>query len=283
MTKFSTLNRLDSSLQLFAREEIKIKEKILLFFNFYKILLLRKFNKGNIVNFMGYKINYISRSNLEGIIEEIFIKGDYFVKLENKSPTIIDCGGNIGLSALFFKRYYPTSTITIFEPSKTTFDVLSENIESNKLSGIKLINAAVSDTKGDLIFYKNKRSPGSSTTVSYTKSTSGLNDYIEEKTKSVLLSDYIDNDIDLLKVDIEGGENKVFKDLDSKNKLNKVKEIVFEYHDNIDNADNGLCEILDILEKNKFRTIIYSSDFALSSEKIKSRVSYHFMVRAYKV
>lgn len=283
MTKFSFLNRIDSCLQLFAREEVTLREKIFLLFNFYKILLLRKFNKRNIVDFMGYKIDYISRSNLEGIIEEIFIKGDYFVKLENKSPTIIDCGGNIGLSALFFKRYYPTSRITIFEPSKTTFYVLSKNIERNKLSGIKLINAAVSDTKGDLIFYKNKRSPGSSTTISYSKSNSIGNDYVEEKIKSVLLSDYIDNEVDLLKVDIEGGENKVFKDLDSKNKLGKVKEIVFEYHDNISNTDNGLCEILEILEKNKFRTIIYGSDFALSSEKIKSRVSYHFMVRAYKV
>jgi FkbM family methyltransferase len=282
MTKFSILNRLDSSLQLLAREEITTKEKFFLLLNFYKILLFRKFIDKNIFNFMGYKIKYISRANFEGIFEEIFIKGDYFIKLNNKNPVIIDCGGNIGLSTIFFKKYYPESTITTFEPSKDVFSVLKENIELNGLKNINLINSAVSDKKCKIILYKNERSPGSSTINDINNFSHNDDKYTQEEVESVQLSDYINQDIDLLKIDIEGSEGVVLKELDSKNKLEKIKDIVFEFHFNQDNYHNSLSEIIKILEKNNFKVIMFNNDFGLSSEFLKHRKNYHIMIRATK-
>jgi FkbM family methyltransferase len=43
-------------------------------------------------------------------------------------PVIIDCGGNIGLSVLYFKYLFPNSVITVFEPSPPVFEILKENI-----------------------------------------------------------------------------------------------------------------------------------------------------------
>ena len=45
-----------------------------------------------------------------------------------KTPLIIDCGGNIGLSAVWFARRFPMAKIVTIEPDAENFDVLQHNI-----------------------------------------------------------------------------------------------------------------------------------------------------------
>lgn len=49
---------------------------------------------------------------------------------EGRRPVIIDCGGNIGLSAIWFARHFPDAVIYVLEPESRNFEILSRNVAS---------------------------------------------------------------------------------------------------------------------------------------------------------
>jgi hypothetical protein len=62
--------------------------------------------------------------------------------------------------------------------------------------------------------------------------------------------------IDLLKIDVEGAEGKIIKDLAEKEKLKNTANICLEYHYGLDKQNNSLAKILFELEKNNFDYVI---------------------------
>src|SRR6478752_2497070 len=65
---------------------------------------------------LGYRVAYRGAGHLRYLFREIFMRGDYYFESDNAQPTIIDCGSNIGISVLFFKRLFPQCRIIAFEP-----------------------------------------------------------------------------------------------------------------------------------------------------------------------
>ncbi len=61
---------------------------------------------------------------------------------------ILDLGANIGIYTLRIKRNNSDCRILCVEPDPAMFDLLSRNMESNKLQKISLINLAASDKTG---------------------------------------------------------------------------------------------------------------------------------------
>ncbi len=265
-----------------SRTDIGMSHKINLFAQYGFMSLKRKFFKTNPINFLGYKVYSRSYDNLQGILREIFMFADYGLKIANPAPVIIDCGANIGISLLYFKYRFPKSNILAFEPSKENFKVLKQNVESNKLQDITLINSAVGKEKGHIKFWDNASKPGGSTSTQEVFEAKNMTNFKEAEVESVKLSDYIKSDIDLLKIDIEGAEGEVIEELKVAGKLKNIKEIIFEYHYNSANVQNSLSKILATLEDGKFKIVIFGTDFAISSEKLKAMKSYHCMIRAYK-
>jgi predicted O-methyltransferase YrrM len=47
-------------------------------------------------------------------------------------PLILDCGANVGVSVLYFKRLYPDAEIIAFEPDEDVFAILKQNYEESK-------------------------------------------------------------------------------------------------------------------------------------------------------
>ena len=75
------------------------------------------------------------------------------------------------------------------------------------------------------------------------------------KVPTILLSKYIKQRVDFLKIDIEGAELIVLNEI--KSKLHLVERIFIEYH-SFENNDQNLSEILQILERFEFRYYISS-------------------------
>jgi FkbM family methyltransferase len=196
--------------------------------------------------FLGYTVRCFDLRVVEFSFIEIFLNLPYFFKCEKKSPLVIDCGSNIGMSILFFKTIYPEAEIIAFEPSGPTFDLLKDNVESNRLKNVTLHKAALSNMEGELRFYYNK--PGD---LRASLIDSRSNRYYET-VKAVKLSQYIDREVDFLKVDVEGAEGLIFDDLHSSGKLNLIRAMVVEYHHHIDSETDNMSRILWILESNKF-------------------------------
>ncbi|MDP1710483.1 MAG: hypothetical protein Q8L46_00880, partial [candidate division WWE3 bacterium] len=70
------------------------------------------------------------------------------------------------------------------------------------------------------------------------------------KVSSVILSKYLNREVDLLKLNIEGSETLVMKEIEDK--LKNIKEILLHYHGESSNPSNNLDEIFCILDKNNF-------------------------------
>lgn len=187
------------------------------------------------------------------IYKDIFIHNEYEFTPGTKTPNIIDCGAHIGLSVLYFKKHFPKATITAFEPNPGTFQLLKENVANNRLSGVRLVNKAVSDRNAALDFYIAKGKSGAWSCGD----SAAPNPWITKETHqkiivpAVKLSAYITKEVDLLKLDVEGMEARVLTEIQPK--LGKVRSIIMEYHGNKANNSNRFARIRSIFNSNGFR------------------------------
>ena len=88
------------------------------------------------VSIAGCKVHHRGEEQLRHLFKEIFADACYFFRTETETPTIFDCGSNIGMSILFFKKLYPKARITGFEPDRVTFETLQKNVVGNALSDV---------------------------------------------------------------------------------------------------------------------------------------------------
>lgn len=180
------------------------------------------------------------------MFEEQFVEKIYWVDTPNRDPLILDCGANVGMSILFFKRYYPDCKIIAFEPDPTIFDLLRTNLETNGVTGVELHNKAVALTEGELVLSVDPGRPSGvhSTVVSVSE------DRRNVTVGAVKLSEYFDR-ADIVKLDIEGAELQVLQELTNSGKLANVLQMILEYHHHLlDNKKSVLGEFLSILEAN---------------------------------
>lgn len=218
---------------------------------------------------------------------EIFIYNVYYFETDNKTPYIIDCGGNIGMSVLYFKSLYPDAIIETFEPDRDTVKILERNLKNNNITGVTIHENAVSDAREELEFYSFASMEGGPGNTLEKKHVNF--DNIESyKVQCVKLSETVKPDtIDFLKIDIEGTEWRVFKDLEENSDLlSRVKHISLEYHYDYYSDNNMMSGILSILEKNKFNIIINANtlvDIYYSKKKyINHDKKYVLMLDCYR-
>ncbi len=102
---------------------------------------------------VGFKVNYLDAASFRVAAFEVFVRGEYFFEANHDSPVILDCGANIGLATLFFKRLYPKARVHSFEADPTTSDVLRGNVEQNHLQDVTVSNLLLSDHIGSENFY----------------------------------------------------------------------------------------------------------------------------------
>ena len=174
---------------------------------------------------MGFTVHFFQYPQLINLFEEIFIYQVYKFASEKSNPEIIDCGSNIGISILYFKKVFPTCIIKAFEPDPIAFSILEKNIRENKVSNVSLFNYALSDIEQETTLYKNNIQ--GSLSMSLFKSTE-LPQNISVRSKK--LSDFIDKKVDFIKIDTEGSEVKIIQELISSKKISFLQNMVIEFH-----------------------------------------------------
>lgn len=191
-------------------------------------------------------LHYITKWNASMMLKEVFLSKDYYFKAPQHTPlTIIDGGGNIGVSTLFFKKQYPQSEIMVFEPDAITRETLEKNV--GRLDKVTIYPYGLSGKNEKMDFFHNAVNPGGSSL--YPKEGHQF-DKDRMTVECRKLSDFITTAVFILKLDIEGAELSVLEDLDHSGKLSLVEHIAMEYHYNLSN--NALSKILSILESNNF-------------------------------
>lgn len=200
---------------------------------------------GGNVKLFGKPFHFTDAPGFLHSLDEIFADEIYKFTTDKDNPYIIDCGANMGLSILYFKKLYPKSEIVGFEPDEYTFNILQRNtLEYN--DSVKLHKKAVWTENTELTFYSEGSLAGS-VVVDFSN---------KNNTKRVTAIDfkkYLDQEVDFLKIDIEGAENDLIFDI--KDHLVNVNKLFLEYHGIIGETQN-LGNILNLLTDKGFEYYI---------------------------
>ena len=223
---------------ILLKEYFQKKTKIgLSFKEFYR---LKQYGRKDYINgnatLFGKHIRFGSPFWFLHSLDEIFVEQVYKFKPNNDEKLIIDCGANIGLSAIYLKRIFPNSKIIAIEPDQQVFSQLSDNISAFGLTkDVELLQAAAWTENGTLTFLS-EGSVGGHLTEATTENPNTVS------VQSVRLKDVLeDKNVFFLKIDIEGAEYEVMKDI--KDHLQKVDNLFIEYHSK-GTDDDHLAEIL---------------------------------------
>ena len=140
-----------------------------------------------------------------------------FLDIIKDVHTFWDVGANIGYYSIIGSKTNPDLTVEAFEPSKGPLTYLSENIKLNNVSKrVKINPYALSNNTDDIDFYEiyNPKFP-SILNLSGEHNTGAKNIISSKKTKvqAKRLDDVRkdSNQIDLIKIDVEGSEIEVLK------------------------------------------------------------------------
>ena len=251
---------------LFRRHEYYPRRRRQLYGTFLRLSLKRAMARTStdVESVMGFRVAHVKLKTLCQLFDEIFINAIYYFKPETERPFIIDCGSNIGMSILFFKHLYPQARIIGFEPERNTFNALRENVRLNDLGDVEVHNKAVSDKDGMITFYTDPDVSGSLMTSIMESRDTGASQDVE----TVRLSPYIDREVDLLKVDIEGAELMVLEELAASGKLGLIREMIIEYHHHMDRGNDNFSRFLSIFEENGFGYQICSNFWGPCSREV---------------
>ena len=148
-----------------------------------------------------------------------------------KESVVVDVGANIGYYTLLLVQ--KCKKVYAFEPDKECFLILKKNVEENKLGNVVLINKAVGDKNEQRAIIKDKSNYGNSRV--------GEGKGVE----CVRLDDVIKEKVDLMKIDVQGYEEKVIEG--AKKIIKKDKPILFiECYKKIKFLDNVYRNIFTI-------------------------------------
>ncbi len=202
--------------------------------------------------FLGFRVESFDYETLHFLFREIFVRNEYWFDAGSDQPLIFDCGANIGFATLFFKWLYPHSVIHCFEPDRPTFELLRRNVETNRLSDVHLHNVALSDAAGAIEFYVAADRNGS-LLMSLDPQRAGAGDHKRTIVDGVKLSEFVNGkQVDLVKLDVEGAEGSVMRDLADSGAIKKIDQFVVEYHHHVDRHKAKLGNFLSLLTQAGF-------------------------------
>ncbi len=137
--------------------------------------------------------------------------------------TLVDVGANIGYFAMLWAKAKPGNEVLAFEASPRIYPQLVSNITLNRLTQqVHCMGTALGETNQICTFVLG---PEEQT------GWGGLMDSPNEahcKVVCVRLDQVLDQDIRLLKIDVEGADTLVLKGCDGLLRTKKIKEIFFE-------------------------------------------------------
>lgn len=158
---------------------------------------------------------------------EFFVDGDYDEYLKGKEfNTVVDVGANAGIWIEYIKHVAKCKKIYAIEPNTQALKTLRDTYTSDELT---IIDKALCDKDGELEFFTD---PSNSTIGSINKNHQNSL-VISHKIQGISFRTFIKENnidhIDLMKMDIEGGEYPFFDSM-QKEDLDKIGTILVEYH-----------------------------------------------------
>jgi FkbM family methyltransferase len=158
---------------------------------------------------------------------EFFVDGEYNEYLKGKEfNTVVDVGANAGIWVEYIKYVAKCKKIYAIEPNTQALKTLRDTYTSDELI---IIDKALCDKDGELEFFIDP----SNSTIGSIKKNHQNSLVVSHKIQGISFRTFIKENnidhIDLMKMDIEGGEYPFFDSM-QKEDLDKIGTILVEYH-----------------------------------------------------
>lgn len=162
-------------------------------------------------------------------LREIFLDNQYEMAEPRLGAVkfIIDAGANIGISSIYFHEKYPDAHVFAIEPEAENFSLLKKN--SSNYPRIIPFHGALwySETSLEVI----DQGLGNRGFCVGDISNQTSNNVVESMSVSAIMKAHNLDIVDIVKIDIEGGEKELF--LHNTDWIKKARCIIIELHDRI--------------------------------------------------
>ena len=218
-----------------------------------------------------------SPDRLAYLHREIFVALAYYFRAARRDPLIVDGGANIGMSVVFFKMLYPEARVLAFEPAERAYELLDQNVGA--FPGVELHRLALGLENGVVPFYDLADYPGS---LRQSTRQERLKAPRQTTVEQCRLSEFLDGKpVDLLKLDIEGAEQDVIEELRDSGAIECVKQLIVEYHHQLDPDRDSVGSFLEGLHDLGFHYQLSAHEAISCRETIEPRFQ-DVLVHAYR-
>lgn len=162
------------------------------------------------------------------VIEHIFIAGEYDWLPRHSPKTILDLGANIGATARYFLANISGSRVVALEPDEGNHELLAANLAPFG-DRAEAQHAAVWSRDTNVKVVRGEFLDGSEWTYQAKEHADDSLPSVPAKSVPTIMDEAGLDTVDLLKVDIEGGELELFGD-GSPEWLRRIKNISIELH-----------------------------------------------------
>ena len=218
----------------------------LIYKNFLKKKIILQINKEKI-SFIANNIYTVNYFLYKSFIPEKPIQVFLYNYFKKRAGIFVDIGGYVGLHSFVTKISNNKSKVYIFEADNYKYKIIRENIINNNFKNIYLENKFITGSGAE-------KNPNDF--IKYTNNKISINDFISKKNI---------NNIDVLKMDIEGYELYALKNVNFK----KIKILLLEFHTEVIKNDlrQNPNEIIKSLKK-KYN-LFYINDHNNQSNSFK--------------
>lgn len=198
------------------------------------------------VNFQETSLSFVDGPSVFYQIRELFDEGQYDVDLP-PAPRIIDCGSNVGLSLRRFRQRHPHASIIGFEADPKIAKVCAHNLRAFGDDKTTLKHGAAWIKNGEVSFTTSDDDAGHIASNASSMSVPCFD-----------LAEYFNEEVHLMKLDIEGGEFTLIRHLQIKGALKNLTNLVCEIHQRYSDEES-VGEVVSALEKAGMQCAITSS------------------------
>lgn len=195
------------------------------------------------ISLLGTSVSFPDVFWMRFLIEELLLGRQYAVWPPLRpDPLIVDAGANIGLATIYFKCLFPRSHVISIEPHPATARYLRANLIAADFPDVDIVERALAGSSGgrwlagDGVVAALSDQPGE--------------DAVPVETVSLHSLIPGSQDIDILKLDIEGAELEVLRSIAAD--LSQIDQIIAEIHVWDPNPD-PLPEVLKLLHSGGHR------------------------------
>ncbi|MCM2373863.1 FkbM family methyltransferase [Aporhodopirellula aestuarii] len=175
-----------------------------------------------------YPIKLRTESSDGRSMTQCLIERQYNIDPGFEPSSILDLGGNIGCSAIYFANRWPNAKIVVVEPFAETFAILKENVSG--YPNVVAVQAAAHYQNETVSLDVPSNEFWSTRVLKKTSSSDNAGNVARGVTVSDLLDEHGIDKVDILKMDIEGSEADLFANRPH-SWLRRTRLLMIELHD----------------------------------------------------